>query len=129
MEQDSLQSLYTLLLVIAGALLLTSATCTALALRPTPAARRQWVWRTTDVPGASSWATRGIAVAAALTAVGTWALLPMREELASITPMRVTLVTSALVLLCVSVAITALTRRSPATPPASKPRKRMLVSP
>ena len=45
MQQSTLQSLYTLLLVIAGALLLASSICIALAwLRPRTA-RRQWVWR------------------------------------------------------------------------------------
>jgi hypothetical protein len=36
---------------------------------------------------------------------------PLRDELASVTPVRVTLLTSALMLLCVVVAITAITRR------------------
>ena len=109
MEQATLQPLYTLLLAIAGALLLASSICIALAWRRPRTARRQWIWRH-HRPGSFSWAVRGIAVAAAFTAAGTWALLPLRDELASVTPARVTLVTSALLLLCVVVAITALTR-------------------
>ena len=37
-------------------------------------------------------------------------LLPLLDELASVTPVRVTLATSALLLLCVVIATTALTR-------------------
>jgi hypothetical protein len=112
MEQATLQPLYTLLLVIAGALLLAASICTALAWRRPRKGRRQWVWRHPRRRGGVGWAVRGIAVAAAVTAAGTWALLPLRDELASVTPVRVTLVTSALLLLCVVVATTALTRRA-----------------
>jgi CubicO group peptidase (beta-lactamase class C family)/pimeloyl-ACP methyl ester carboxylesterase len=112
MEQGTLQPLYTLLLVIAGTLLIASSICLALAWRRRPRTRRrQWIWRGPSRPGAGGWIMRGITVAAALTAAGTWALLPVRDELASVTPARVTLVTSALLLFCAVVAITALTRR------------------
>jgi hypothetical protein len=45
MEQTTLQSLYTLLLAIAGTLLLASSACIALAWRRPRTSRRQWVWR------------------------------------------------------------------------------------
>ena len=112
MQQSTLQPFYTLLLVVAGALLLASSICIALAWRRPRTVSRQWVWRHPHRRGGVGWAARGIAVAAALTAAGTWALLPLRGDLASVTPVRVTLVTSALLLFCVVVATTALTRRA-----------------
>ena len=54
-------------LVVAGALLLVSSICIALALRRPRTSRRQWVWRHRR-PGAVGWTVRGITVAAALTA-------------------------------------------------------------
>jgi hypothetical protein len=120
MEQSALQSLYTLLLIIAGALLLAASICEARAWRRLRTVGRQWVWRHPRRQGGVGWAVRGIALAAALTTAGTWALLPVRDELASITPIRVTLVTSALLLLCVIVAITALTRRATSNPPGAR---------
>jgi len=117
MQQSTLQPLYTLLHVIAGCLLLAAALCAAVAMRRSRTGGREWVWRHPRRHGSVSWAARGIAIAAALTATATWVLLPLRDELASITPFRVTLVTSALVLLCVVVAVTALTRRATSSTP------------
>jgi CubicO group peptidase (beta-lactamase class C family) len=111
MQQASLQGFYTLLLVIAGALLLASLICTAIAWRRPGKGGRQWAWRHPRRPGRVGWAVRAVALAAALIAAGTWALVPLRDELASITPVRVSLVTFTLLLLCLVVAITALTRR------------------
>lgn len=108
MQQSTLQPLYTLLITIAAALLLASSICLALAWRRP----RQWVWRQPRRPGPAGWAMRGVSVAAALTVTGTWALLPLRDQLASITPVRVMLVTSALLLLCVVATVTALTSRT-----------------
>jgi CubicO group peptidase (beta-lactamase class C family) len=119
MQQSDLHSFYTLLLGIAGALLLASSICVAVAWRRPRKRRRQWVWRRPRHTGAASWAVRGTTVAAALIAAATWARLPLRDELASITPVRVTLVTSALLLLCIVAAITALTRR--VTPGSRRP--------
>ncbi len=110
MQQASLGSLYTLLLAVAGALLLAAAICVAL-LWPRPRARRrQWVWRRR--PTVMGGVLRTATIAAALAAAGTWALLPLRDELASVTPVRVALTTGALALLCVVVATAALTRRA-----------------
>jgi CubicO group peptidase (beta-lactamase class C family)/pimeloyl-ACP methyl ester carboxylesterase len=114
-EQSILQPLYTLLLVIAGTLLLSSSIFTALAWRRPRTRRRQWVWRGPRRPGVVGWTARGITVAAALAAGGAWTLLPLRDELASVTPVRVTLVTSALMLFCVVAAIAALTAAAPGT--------------
>ena len=121
MQQATLQPLYTLLLAIAGALLLAASICTALAWGRPRTAGRQWVWRHPRPHGGVGWAVRGIAIAAALTAAGTWALLPFRDELTSVTPVRVTLATSALFLLCVVVATTALTRRATTGAPGGDP--------
>ena len=110
MQQASLGSLYTLLLAIAGALLLAAAICVALVWRRPRAHRRQWVWRRR--PTAVGLVLRTAPIAAALAAAGSWALLPLRDELASVTPVRVALTTGALLLLCVVVATTALTRRA-----------------
>ena len=110
MQQSALGSLYTLLLAIAGVLLLATAICVALAWRRPATRRRQWVWRRR--PSAMGWMVRSATVAAALVAAATWALLPLRDELASVTPARVLLATCALMLLCFVVAMTALTRRT-----------------
>ena len=91
MQQASLQSLYTLLLAVAGVLLLASSICVAVIWRRPRTRRRQWLWRHPRRPGAAGRAVRVVAVAAALTAAGTWALLPLRDQLATITPVRVTL--------------------------------------
>ena len=112
MQQATLQSLYTLLLVIAGVLLLASSICMALAWRRPRTWRRQWVWRHPGVPVPPAGRCEASRSPRRSTAAGTWALLPLRDELASITPVRVTLVTSALLLLCVVVTIMALTRRT-----------------
>jgi hypothetical protein len=55
---------------------------------------------------------RGVSIAAALTAAGTWALLPLREQLARITHVRVTSLTSAVLLFCVVVTVITVTRRT-----------------
>jgi len=120
MEQSSLQPLYTLLLLIAGALLLASSVCVACVWRRPRSRRRLWVWRHPRRPGAIDWAMRGVTFAAALTAAATWALLPLRDELASVTPVRVALATSALLLLCVVIAATALTRRAATAGPGDR---------
>jgi hypothetical protein len=74
---------------------------------------------------------RGVAVVAASTAAATWALLPLRDQLAVITPVRATLVTAAVLLFCVVATVIALTRRTaspahrielPATVPVNRPR-------
>ena len=83
MQQSTLQPLYTLLIIIAGALLLASSICLAFAWRRPRTGRRQWIWRHPRPPGAVGWAVRGVSVAAALTAAGTWALLPLRDQLAT----------------------------------------------
>ena len=101
MQQASLGSLYTLLLAIAGALLLAAAICVALVWRRPRARRRQWVWRRR--PTVAGGVLRTATIAAALAAAGAWALLPLRDELASVTPVRVMLATGALALLCVVV--------------------------
>ncbi|MDP9467782.1 MAG: beta-lactamase family protein [Chloroflexota bacterium] len=126
MQQSSLQPFYTQLLVIAGSLLLAASIFVALAWRRPRTRRRQWVWRRPRPSGGVGWTVRGITVAAALTTAGTWALLPLRDELASITPVRVTLVTSALLILCGVVAATALTRRATSGAPLSEPDRTRL---
>ena len=112
MQQSSLQSLYTLLLALAGILLLASSTCVAVVWRRPRTGRRLWIWRRPRRLGTAGVAVRGVVVAVALTAAGTWALLPLRDQLATITPVRVTLVTAALLLFCVVATVMALTRRT-----------------
>ncbi len=123
-QQSTLQPLYTSLLAIAGALLVCSLIFVALVWRRPRTGRRQWVWRHAGRHGAVGWAVRVVAVAVALAAAGTWALLPLRDQLASITPVRITLATSALLLLCVVVAITALTRRATSGAPGRERSRR-----
>lgn len=120
LQQSFLRSLYVQLLVVAAALLLAASICVAVAWRRPRPARRRWVWRHRRRIGAVDLALRGVAVAVAVTAAGTWALLPLRDELTTITPVRVALATSALLLLCAVTTITALTRRatSPGRPAA-----------
>jgi CubicO group peptidase (beta-lactamase class C family) len=112
MQQSTLQPLYTLIISITGALLLASSICLAFAWRRPRTGRRQWLWRHPRPPGAVGSAVRGVSIAAALTAAGTWALLPLREQLATITPVRVTLLTSAVLLFCVVATVIAVTRRT-----------------
>ena len=116
MAQSDLQPFYLQLLAIAAVLLLASAGCIALAWRRPRTRRRQWVWRRRT--GAAGWVVRSSVVAAALAAAGSWALLPLRDDLESITPVRVTLATCALLLLCFVVAMTALTRRTSSPAPS-----------
>jgi len=112
MQQSTLQPLYSLLVIITGALLLASSIGLAFAWRRPRTVRRQLLWRQPRQPGAVGLAVRGVSIAAALIAAGTWALLPLREQLETITPVRVTLLTSAVLLSCVVVTIITLTGRT-----------------
>ena len=112
MQQSTLQPFYTLLLVIAGLLLLGALVGAAFLWRSPRRARRSWVWQDPQRLGPGAWLVRGFAVAAAAAAATVWVTLPLRADLASVTPVRVLLVTAALLLFCVAVAITALTRRA-----------------
>jgi hypothetical protein len=49
-------------------------------------------------------------MAVALGAAAAWTLLPLRDDLASVTPARVAVVTCALMMLCLVMATAALTR-------------------
>ena len=114
MQQSTLQPLYTLLVIITGALLLTSSICLAYAWRYPRTGRRQWLWRRPRHSGAVGFAVRGVSLTAALIAAGTWVLLPLHDQLATITPVRVMLLSFAVLLFCVVVAIIAVTRRTAA---------------
>ena len=112
MQQFTLQPLYSLLVLITGALLLASSSGLAIAwLRQRPG-RRQWLWRGPGDLGAAGLAVRGVSIAAALTAAATWTVLPLREQLTTITPVRVTVLTTALLLFCGVVTGLAMTRRT-----------------
>ena len=110
MEQSTLGSFYGLILAIAGVFLLAACICAAFVLRRSCGVRRQWAWHGSGSRSAWSWALRAVALVASIAAAIFWATHPMRQEYASITPTRVALLTIALALLCVVVAITALTR-------------------
>lgn len=111
MQQSTLQPLYSLLIIITCVLLLASSICLALAWGRPRTRRRQWLWRRPRQAGAVRLAARGALTAAALTAAATWALLPLREQLATITPVRATLLTAAVLLLSVVLTAIAMTRR------------------
>jgi CubicO group peptidase (beta-lactamase class C family) len=112
MQQSSLQSFYAQLLLVAGLLVLASGICVALVWRRPRARPRQWMWRDAGRRRGVDWAVRAACLGAAAAAAGAWILLPVRQDLASITPVRVTLVTAALLVFCVVISITALTRRT-----------------
>jgi CubicO group peptidase (beta-lactamase class C family) len=112
MHQSSLQPLYALIVALTGALLLASSISLAFAWRRPRAGRRQWLWRQPRQPGAVRLVVRALSIAVALAAFGTWALLPLREQLATITPVRVALLTCAVLLSCVVVTVITVTQRT-----------------
>ncbi len=78
--------------------------------------RRRWVWRPPTAPGIWGWIGRGAATLVAVSTAMAWGMWAGRTRLAALAPTETTLLTLAVLLCCLGVAGTTLTRRTQGRP-------------
>jgi CubicO group peptidase (beta-lactamase class C family) len=113
MIQSDMASQFVVMLALAAVFVLAAIGWAAVLLRGHRAGATRWVWRATRRPSIPGWVVRVVVALTAVAAAAAWWTAPLRVTLASITPVRTSVVTNALLALCLTAILATATRAVP----------------
>lgn len=113
MIQLDLAPQFVVILALAAVFVLAAIGWAVFLLRRLRAGGMCWVWRATSRPSIPGWVLRVVVALTAVAAAVAWWTAPLRMTLASITPVRTSVVTNALLALCLTAIVATATRAAP----------------